>query len=219
MKPVDSPIYVFGAGGLALEIIDLAVVELGVDPALLTVVVADLADPQNRSVGLPVVDETTAFTRMRDSACAAIIPIGTSRIRARIHGRIIEAAPHCGFPSLVSPQAMVTSHYPPTIAEGAIVHPGALLSARASVGAFSVVGAGTLVNHEARLDAFVTLAPGSNVCGCVAIGERSTVFAGAVVIDEVSVCADVTIGAGAVVIRDITEPGTYAGVPARRLGD
>jgi serine acetyltransferase len=31
------------------------------------------------------------------------------------------------------------------------------------------------------------------------------------------VCDDVLIGAGAVVAKSIVEPGTYAGVPARRL--
>jgi acetyltransferase-like isoleucine patch superfamily enzyme len=33
----------------------------------------------------------------------------------------------------------------------------------------------------------------------------------------VSICDDVVIGAGSVVTKDITESGTYAGNPARRL--
>ena len=33
----------------------------------------------------------------------------------------------------------------------------------------------------------------------------------------VTVCDDVVIGAGSVVTKDITEPGTYVGNPARRL--
>jgi acetyltransferase-like isoleucine patch superfamily enzyme len=33
----------------------------------------------------------------------------------------------------------------------------------------------------------------------------------------VAVCDDVVIGAGAVVTKDITEPGIYAGNPARKL--
>ncbi len=34
----------------------------------------------------------------------------------------------------------------------------------------------------------------------------------------VRICDDVVIGAGSVVTKDITEPGTYIGNPARRLG-
>jgi acetyltransferase-like isoleucine patch superfamily enzyme len=33
----------------------------------------------------------------------------------------------------------------------------------------------------------------------------------------VSIADDVVIGAGSVVTKDITEPGSYAGNPARRL--
>lgn len=44
----------------------------------------------------------------------------------------------------------------------------------------------------------------------VYIGSNATIL-------PVSICDDVVIGAGAVVTRDITEPGTYVGNPARKL--
>jgi len=44
----------------------------------------------------------------------------------------------------------------------------------------------------------------------VSIGSNATIL-------PVSICDHVVIGAGAVVTTDITEPGVYAGNPARRL--
>ena len=44
----------------------------------------------------------------------------------------------------------------------------------------------------------------------VAIGSNATIL-------PVEICDDVVIGAGAVVTRSITQPGVYAGNPARRL--
>lgn len=44
----------------------------------------------------------------------------------------------------------------------------------------------------------------------VSIGTNATIM-------PVSICDDVVIGAGAVVIKDITEPGFYAGNPARHV--
>ena len=48
------------------------------------------------------------------------------------------------------------------------------------------------------------------------IGDRVSIGSNATLL-PVSVCDDVVIGAGAVVTRDINEPGTYAGNPAKRL--
>lgn len=44
----------------------------------------------------------------------------------------------------------------------------------------------------------------------VSIGTNATIM-------PVTICSDVVIGAGAVVTKDITEPGAYAGNPARKM--
>jgi len=48
------------------------------------------------------------------------------------------------------------------------------------------------------------------------IGNRVSIGSNATIM-PVSICDDVVIGAGSVVTRDITDPGIYAGNPARRL--
>ena len=48
------------------------------------------------------------------------------------------------------------------------------------------------------------------------VGDRVSIGTNATIM-PVSICDDVVIGAGAVVIKDITDSGTYAGNPARRL--
>ena len=44
----------------------------------------------------------------------------------------------------------------------------------------------------------------------VSIGSNATIL-------PVSICDRVVVGAGAVVTKDITEPGTYVGNPAKKL--
>ena len=48
------------------------------------------------------------------------------------------------------------------------------------------------------------------------IGNRVSIGSNATLL-PVDICDDVVIGAGAVVTKSITEPGTYAGNPARKL--
>jgi acetyltransferase-like isoleucine patch superfamily enzyme len=51
---------------------------------------------------------------------------------------------------------------------------------------------------------------GTRIGPRVSIGSNATLL-------PVTICSDVVIGAGAVVTRDITEPGVYAGNPARKM--
>ena len=48
------------------------------------------------------------------------------------------------------------------------------------------------------------------------VGDRVSIGTNATIM-PVSICDDVVIGAGAVVTKDITESGTYAGNPARKM--
>ncbi|MBD18455.1 MAG: UDP-3-O-(3-hydroxymyristoyl)glucosamine N-acyltransferase [Euryarchaeota archaeon] len=50
----------------------------------------------------------------------------------------------------------------------------------------------------------------TNIGNRVSIGTNATIL-------PVSICDDVVVGAGSVVTKDITEPGSYAGNPARKL--
>ena len=51
------------------------------------------------------------------------------------------------------------------------------------------------------------------------IGDNVTMCAGSSVIGNVSVTNNVIIGAGACLVKDADEPGTYVGVPAKRIGN
>ena len=62
---------------------------------------------------------------------------------------------------------------------------------------------------------FVTLSPGVRIAGGCQIGDEVFFGVNACVIPRLRIAAGVTVGAGAVVIDDLTEAGTYVGVPAR----
>jgi acetyltransferase-like isoleucine patch superfamily enzyme len=49
------------------------------------------------------------------------------------------------------------------------------------------------------------------------VGEASWLGTGALVNNNIDICARCVVGSGTVVIRNLTQPGTYVGVPARRL--
>lgn len=81
------------------------------------------------------------------------------------------------------------------------------------------VGDDCFISHGAMFinDLFATGGPAGgdkDLWQSTRLGNRVSIGTNATVL-PVSICDDVVVGAGAVVTRDITEPGIYAGNPAR----
>lgn len=53
--------------------------------------------------------------------------------------------------------------------------------------------------------------------GVATIGQRCFISSGVRIIGPVHITDNVVLGANAVVVKDINEPGTYVGVPARKI--
>ena len=114
-------------------------------------------------------------------------------------------------------------HPAATRATTASVDAGCFVAAGVVLGPLSRLGVGVIVNHGAVVDHdcevgdFSHVAPRAVLGGGVHLGRRVMLGAGAVVLPGVRVANDVVVGAGAVVHRNLEAPGTYAGLPARRL--
>jgi acetyltransferase-like isoleucine patch superfamily enzyme len=85
------------------------------------------------------------------------------------------------------------------------------------IGDFNLLNWNVTVGHDTRIDSFCVVSPGTNISGNVHIGEGCFLGTGCQVLEGLTIEADVVIGAGAVVTRSIDAPGTYIGVPARKV--
>ncbi len=100
---------------------------------------------------------------------------------------------------------------------GTVVLDGAVVVTGSRLGQACIVNTCASVDHDCELGNDVHVAPGATLSGGVVIGDHCMIGAGATIIHSVRVCAGCLIGAGATVTRDISTPGTYVGVPARRI--
>ena len=141
-----------------------------------------------------------------------IVAIGNNAIRERITRQLQESKAKLA--TLIHPAAVIGSGV--TIGDGTVVMAGAVINADATVGMGSIINTGSSVDHDCTVGDFVHVSVGARLAGTVTVDDRTMIGAGAVVINNRSVCADCMIGAGAVVVKDITESGTYIGVPAKR---
>lgn len=156
--------------------------------------------------GLPV----EAFDDALAGGVVVHVAIGSATSRARealAAGRPLATVIHPG--ASVSPFA--------TLGEGSFVAARAVVAPGARIGMAVIVNHGAVVDHDVQVGAFSHVAPQVALGGGVRVGERVLLGTGACVLPGVRIADDVVVGAGAVVREDIAGPGTWAGVPARRV--
>ena len=92
-----------------------------------------------------------------------------------------------------------------------------------TVNAGATIGKGTIINtaanieHDAFIDDYSHISTGAMVNGDCKIGKSCFIGSGAVVANGVTTVDECTVGAGGVVTEEITESGTYVGIPVKKL--
>lgn len=79
------------------------------------------------------------------------------------------------------------------------------------------IGVNNNIGHNNIIGESTVLAAGAIINGSVTIGKNCWISSGALIRNYISVCDNVVIGMGAVVVKSITEPGIYAGIPAKYI--
>lgn len=207
--PTDACIVV-GAGGHALVVMDAL----------------QRAHPQAR--GLAFADDDTALrgrvllgravlgppaSVVHDGVCFHVA-IGRNEVRVRLIVRLRELG---GQPQTVlHPAAIVSPHA--TLGAAVFVAAGAVVAPAATIGDGCIVNHGAVVDHECVLGEGVHIAPGATLAGAVRCGRGVLVGAGANVLPGVVLGDGAIVGAGAVVNRDVPPGAVVVGIPASPRG-
>jgi UDP-N-acetylbacillosamine N-acetyltransferase len=104
-----------------------------------------------------------------------------------------------------------------TIGRGTFVAHSCHLGPEVNLGENTIVNTGSVIEHEARIGSHSHIGPSATISGRSVIGDQVAIGAGACVIDNISICSNTIVGANSTVIHPISEPGTYAGNPARKV--
>lgn len=199
-------ICIFGAGGFAKEVFWLAnqcnkQVDCFID-----------ANPGQYCCGLPVKSEDY-FDPTKHKA---VVAIGNSIIRKKIVDKIVGWYGNDIFQTLISPSANLMSDSI-KIGYGSVICANCIITCDINLGNFTQLNLATTIGHDTAAGDFFTTAPGVHISGKVITGQCVYFGTNASTVEDIKICDNVIIGAAACVSKDITESGTYVGVPAKKL--
>lgn len=200
-----SKLVIFGAGGHAKVIADIAL-KNGYEIAGFL----DDNDSVKEVLGYPVLGKIADCIKFKDT-CVFAIGIGNNAVRKMIFEKYSDFE----YPTLIHPSACVGIET--KIGKGTVVMPLVVVNACAEIGDFTVLNSGCVVEHDCRVGDFTLIAPNTTLCGVVSVGNSVWMGAGSSVNPTVKICDNVIVGSGGVVTKDITEPGTYVGVPVNKI--
>jgi sugar O-acyltransferase (sialic acid O-acetyltransferase NeuD family) len=117
-------------------------------------------------------------------------------------------------PALVHPSAVVSPSA--RIGAGSVVFPQVAIGADVGVGDDVVVYSGSVVEHDSRIGDHAYLAPGVILCGNVRVETGAFLGAGAIVVPGVVIGAGASVPAGARVTSDVVAGTRFVAAGERR---
>jgi len=166
------------------------------------------------SMGFEVIGKTADAFTYKDEA-DFFVAIGNNATREKIQEKL--EGEGLAIVNLIHPSVVIGTDV--EIGIGTVVMAGVVINSSSRIGKGCIVNTSCSIDHDNMIEDYVHISPGANLAGTVTVGKGSWIGIGSVVSNNVNICSGCKLGAGAVVVKDITEAGTYVGVPVRRVDD
>ncbi|WP_342580948.1 acetyltransferase [Ureibacillus sp. FSL W7-1570] len=173
-----------------------------------------LDDNQNlkSSMGIDVIGTTKDVHKFIDSH-DVIVGIGNNSTREKIQSMLEKLG--ASIPVLIHPSAIIGNDV--EIGIGTVVMAGVVINCCTKIGKGCIINTSATIDHDNIIEDFVHISPGAHLAGTVKVGQGSWLGIGSIVRNNIIITQNVNIGAGAVVVKNITESGTYIGIPAKKV--
>ena len=202
----DSPLLIWGTGGHAVSVLETAVASGA--PSITFVSAEPGVSTFERH---PCIDPTSITNSLRDHLI--VVAIGDNSTRQRVVQELLDMDRGVRFATLIHPSAIVSASA--AIGAGSVVLQGAILGAKVQVDDHCILNTGSCLDHESVLGNFASLAPRAVTGGRVNIGERSAIGIGTAIRHGITIGSDTVVGSASYVHNDLPGSVVAYGTPAR----
>lgn len=212
MADSAAPVVILGAGGHARVLVE-ALHDRRVVGHL------SRADGEGSAVQAlgPRLGSDEAIAELAAAGHGFAIGIGfVNRSGAERRAELLDGLRDAELVTVVHPSAVVSSTA--DVGAGTFVGPGAVVGAGARLGRAVIVNSGAVVDHDGDIGDNVHIGPGASLSGGVRVGAGTLIGVGSTVREGIEIGEGVVVGAGAAVVRDLPGGATAVGVPATVVG-
>jgi sugar O-acyltransferase (sialic acid O-acetyltransferase NeuD family) len=149
---------------------------------------------------------------LRNNLADVIICIGSPRLRRKV-SLDLHSEYRCRFPALLHPSAIVSKRA--IVGAGSVVCPAATIAANTQIGNHVLVGRNASIGHDITIGDYANIFPSATISGHCRIGEGTEIGSNATTIPKMNINSWSVVGAGSVVIQDLPSNVTAVGSQAR----
>jgi sugar O-acyltransferase (sialic acid O-acetyltransferase NeuD family) len=209
---MNSPIYIYGAGGLGSEI-----------KALLNHLkewkLAGFYD-DHYAVGmsfekLPCLGGLSELLKI-ENEIQLVLAFGDPAIKIKFVDKLASKK-NISFPTLIHSENNLLDKNSISLGDGCIISAGAVLTTHISLGKHTLININATVGHGSVLGDCCSVMPGANLAGEVQLGNGVLVGSGANILGGVKIGEGARIGSGSVVTKDVKSFETVVGIPAKEI--
>ena len=101
--------------------------------------------------------------------------------------------------------------------EGSFIGANSILTTNIKLGKHALLNRGNHIGHDCIIGDYFSMMPNAIVGGNVTIGDNAYLGSCSNIKEKINITSNVLIGMNAAVVKDITESGTYVGVPTKKI--
>ena len=141
------------------------------------------------------------------------VAIANSKVRQKLAEKLEKN----GFlpATIIHPSAKIGPNV--IIGKGSIICMQCILTTNPRIGDYCIFNNNCSCGHDTVLGDYVSIMSDTVLAGDDNVGDHCYFGLHCTVINQLNLVGGCTFGAGSVVVKNITEPGTYVGVPAKKI--